>query len=70
MHADDEDELLADALRLIDTAPPRRRNRRISEMTTVDGRREFDIPSNNTAATFEDGGLDSLILRSIDFNQI
>ena len=67
---DDEDELLADALRLIDTAPPRRRNRRISEMTTVDGRREFDIPSNNTAATFEDGGLDSLILRSIDFNQI
>jgi hypothetical protein len=74
-----EDEFLLSALRIIDTAPPRRRNRRISELTTVDGRdkgKEFEISSNYTGTLieesahgqFDDAGLDSLILRSIDFN--
>ena len=74
-----DDDFLLSALRLIDTAPPRRRNRRISDLTTVDGRdqrKEFEISSNYTGTMieesangpYEDAGLDSLILRSIDFN--
>jgi len=63
----EEDALLASALRLIDTAPPRRRLRRISEMTTIEAgmKREFDIPSNNTG-----DDEDAMILRAIDFNAL
>ena len=67
-----DDDLLASALDIIDTAP--RRRKRVSEMTTIDARelrREFDIPSNNTGADaeqFDDENLDSAILKAINFN--
>jgi hypothetical protein len=73
-----DDEFYVNALRMIDTAPPRRRNRRISELTTIDARDKLlEISENYTgtlveetaADLFDETGLDSLILKSIDFNK-